>query len=30
VFDADELAEILRARSVGELAAIVARKVHAT
>ena len=30
VFDADELAEILRARSVGELAVIVARKVRAT
>jgi acyl carrier protein len=30
VFDANELAEILRARSVGELAAIVARKVRAT
>jgi acyl carrier protein len=29
-FDADELAEILRARSVGELAVIVARKVGAT
>ena len=28
-FDADELAEILRARSVGEVAAIVARKVQA-
>ena len=28
-FDADELAEILRARSVGEVAAIVARKLHA-
>lgn len=30
VFDANELAEILRARSVGELAVIVARKVRAT
>lgn len=30
VFDSDELAEILRARSVGELAVIVARKVRAT
>jgi acyl carrier protein len=30
VFDADELAEILRSRSVGELAVIVARKVCAT
>ena len=30
VFDADELAEILRARTVGELAVIVARKVGAT
>jgi acyl carrier protein len=30
VFDTNELAEILRARSVGELAAIVARKVRAT
>jgi acyl carrier protein len=29
-FDTDELAEILRARSVGELAAIVSRKVRAT
>ena len=29
-FDPDELAEILRARSVGELAVIVARKVLAT
>lgn len=28
-FDADELAEILRARNVGEVAAIVARKTHA-
>ena len=30
VFNPDELAEILRARSVGELAVIVARKVRAT
>jgi len=30
VFDVDELARILRARSVGDLAAIVARKVGAT
>jgi len=29
-FDADELVEILRARSVGEVAAIVARKLHAS
>jgi len=29
-FDADELAEILRARSVGDVAAIVARKLRAT
>ncbi len=29
VFDADELAEIVRSRSVGELAAIVARKLCA-
>jgi acyl carrier protein len=30
VFDADELAEIVRSRSVGELAAIVARKIGAS
>jgi acyl carrier protein len=29
-FDADELAEILRAHSVGDVAVIVARKLHAT
>ena len=29
-FDTDELAEILRARSVGEVAAVVARKLRAT
>jgi acyl carrier protein len=28
-FDADELAEFLRARSIGDVAAIVARKLHA-